>query len=199
MADLLTFIQSFFWFCWQVGVVISRDRMVDNWLISMDDYRLRRFVGLVLGLGILVGLSPQGLAVPPHLLSQGISSVAVPEAVEERLIEGIDQGIKGNYKEAIRLFSSLIRDYPRYPDAYYNRGIAQSKLGNQKSAIADHTLAIKMNAEFAEAHQALGFLLLEVGDKTQGMKHLEIAAQLYQKQNNTIAHSRLTKQLQSIR
>lgn len=172
---------------------------MDNWLILSHGGRLGRWVGLGVSLWITVGIAPQSFAVPKHLLSQGISSVDVPEAVEDRLIDGIDQGMKGNYQEAIRIFSSLIREYPRYADAYYNRGIAQAKLGNKQAAIADQNLAIKMNAELAEAHQALGFLLLEVGDKTQGMTQLEIAVQLYQKQNNMIAYNRLTKQLQSLK
>ncbi len=172
---------------------------MDNLLISVNRFRLRCFASLGLGLGIIAGMPQPGLTVPTYLLSQGISSQEVSEEVEDRLVDGIDQGLKGNYEEAIRLFSRLIRDYPRYADAYYNRGIAQAKLGNKQAAIADHNLAIKMNTEFAEAHQALGFLLLEVGNKTQGMRHLELAVQLYQKQNNMIAYTRLTKQLQSLK
>ena len=59
---------------------------------------------------------------------------------------------------AIAIFSRLIAQYPRYAEAYYNRGVAQRKLGNDKAAIADYNQALKINSKLAEAYQERGLL-----------------------------------------
>lgn len=164
----------------------------------MQNLKLGSLAGILLGFGIMMGSAPQGLSLPKLWISQSISSQEVPVEVEDRLVEGMGQGMQGHYPEAIRIFSRLIQEYPNYADAYHNRGIAQAKLGNKKAAIADQQQAVRMNTELAEAHQALGLLLLDEGNKDQGIEHLQIAAQLYQKQGNKIAHNRVTKQLQSL-
>jgi tetratricopeptide (TPR) repeat protein len=43
----------------------------------------------------------------------------------------------GHYKEAIFLFSELLRILPSYSKAYHNRGLAYSELGDYRKAFAD--------------------------------------------------------------
>ena len=42
------------------------------------------------------------------------------------------------------------------PDAYYNRGIAKSKLGQHFAAIADYDIAIRLNPDYAYAYYTRG-------------------------------------------
>jgi tetratricopeptide (TPR) repeat protein len=116
--------------------------------------------------------------------------------LEEQLIEGMDQGMKGNYPAAIKIFSRLIQAHPNYADAYYNRGIAKVKLGDKKGAIADDNQAIQINPDLAEAYQERGNLLLDLNSKTEAIKDFQKAAQLYKKQGNVISYNQIIKTIQ---
>ena len=145
-------------------------------------------------------LQQQGLLFPRFLLSQAniLSEQFDDQALEEQLIEGMDQGMKGNYLEAIQIFSRLIKDHPKYADAYYNRGIAKAKLAEKVEAIADYNQAIQINVNFAEAYEERGNIWLNLGDKTQAIHDFQKAAQLYKQQANTISYDQVIKNIQSL-
>lgn len=59
---------------------------------------------------------------------------------------------KGEYKEAIRLYSEAIDKYPALEDAYNNRGVAYYKSGEYFNAIQDYSKVIlEMNDEHFKA------------------------------------------------
>jgi tetratricopeptide (TPR) repeat protein len=152
--------------------------------------------------GSLVGLS---LSVLPHnnlshhqeflfpqlILSQKVIPFNPSEEIEEQLIEGMDQGMKGDYKGAIRIFSRLIQAYPNYADAYYNRGLAKTKLGDKQDAIADYNQAIKIDTNLAEAYQERGNIWLELKNKDKAILDFKKAAELYKKQDNAIGYEQV--------
>jgi Flp pilus assembly protein TadD len=47
----------------------------------------------------------------------------------------------GDFDAAITDYTEAIRLNPEDPDAYYNRGVAHSQLGNKSQAAADHQKA----------------------------------------------------------
>lgn len=159
--------------------------------------------------GFLVGLSlsvlPQNnllhhqeFLFPQFFLSQKAIPFNPSEEIEEQLIEGMDQGMKGDYKGAIRIFSRLIQAYPHYADAYYNRGLAKAKLGDTQGAIADYNEAIKIDTNLAEAYEERGNLWLQLKDKNQAIKDFKKAAELYKKQNNMISYEQVFKNISSL-
>jgi tetratricopeptide (TPR) repeat protein len=118
------------------------------------------------------------------------------EPLEEKLIGGMDEGIKGNYRGAIAIFTELILTNPDYADAYFNRGIARAKLGDYQGAIADHTQAIALNGQLAEAYKARGKIYWQLGDRDLAIKDLETALALFQVQENSVSQWETTTQLQ---
>ncbi|MGL5032892.1 MAG: tetratricopeptide repeat protein, partial [Microcystaceae cyanobacterium] len=78
--------------------------------------------------------------------------------------------------------------YPRYAEAYYNRGVAQGKLGNDKAAIADYSQALKIDSKLAEAYQERGLLWQKQGNKKRAIGDLKKAASLYKKEGNESAY-----------
>ncbi len=138
---------------------------------------------------LIVGL---GLEVSGSTLSQAQSVIdnelsPYNESREERLIEGMDQGIQKNYRGAIAIFSEVIQQYPDYADAYFNRGIARAKLQDYQGAIADQTQAIELNPQLAEAYQARAKLYWQLGDRQEARDDLQIAINLYELHQNVIS------------
>ena len=69
-----------------------------------------------------------------------------------------DKGLKyfseGDYQGGIKVFSKFIRKYPNndyVSDAYYNRGLAKQKIGDNNEAIADYTKVIEMDSSYRDA------------------------------------------------
>ena len=156
-------------------------------------------------MGLFVSASPhhnllhhQEFLFPQFILSQKTMPFKPSEQIEEQLIEGMDQGMKGNYSGAIQIFSRLIQSYPNYADAYYNRGLAKTKLGDKQGAIADYNKAIEIDTNLAEAYEERGNLWLKLKDKNQAIKDFKKAAELYKKQNNTIGYEQVVKNISSL-
>jgi tetratricopeptide (TPR) repeat protein len=156
-------------------------------------------------MGLFLSASPynnllyhQELFCPQFFLSQKTIPFKPSEEIEEQLIEGMDQGMKGDYKGAIRIFSRLIQAYPHYADAYYNRGLAKAKLGDKQAAIADYNEAIKINTNLAEAYEERGNLWLELENKSRAIQDFQKAVKLYQKQGNNISYDQVMRNIRSI-
>jgi tetratricopeptide (TPR) repeat protein len=156
-------------------------------------------------MGLFLSASPhnnllyhQEFFFPQFFLSQKTIPFTPSEEIEERLIEGMNQGMKGDYKGAIRIFSRLIQAYPHYADAYYNRGFAKAKSGDKQGAIADYNEAIKIDTNLAEAYEERGSLWLKLKDKNQAIKDFKKAAELYKKQDNTIGYDQVIKKISSL-
>lgn len=152
-------------------------------------------VGAWLSRSLLVTeVSPRLFSTFPDLLTQ----ISAQTSFEDRLIEGMDRGMQGDYRGAIAIFSHLIREYPHAAEAYYNRGLAKQKLGDQKGAIADYNRAIKLDQKLAEAYQARGLLKQEQSRLTEALQDLQQAAKLYQAQNNTTSYELLQPKIQEL-
>jgi tetratricopeptide (TPR) repeat protein len=156
-------------------------------------------------MGLFLSASPhnnllyhQELFSPQFFLSQKAIPFNPSEEIEEQLIEGMDQGMKGNYLGAIQIFSRLIQAYPHYADAYYNRGLAKAKLGDTQGAIADYNQAIKIDTNLAEAYQERGNIWLELKNKDKAILDFKKAAELYKKQDNTIGYEQVITNISTL-
>lgn len=125
---------------------------------------------------VLLGLAPVPALTEPR-----------EDWLEERLIEGMDLGILGDYPGAVAIFSELIQIQPDYGEAYFNRGVAWERLNQGPAALADYSRAIERDPQLAEAYHRRGGLWLQRGDRRLGQRDLRQAAELYRRQNNVSA------------
>ncbi|MFM1843099.1 MAG: hypothetical protein RLZZ490_1841 [Cyanobacteriota bacterium] len=116
-----------------------------------------------------------------------VSPAPGEEYQEERLIEGMNRGMKQDYRGAIAIFSELIQRYPDYADAYFNRGIARAKIQDFRGAIADQTTAIDLNPQLAEAYEARAKLHWQLGDQQKASQDLQTAITLFELHQNSLA------------
>lgn len=150
-------------------------------------------------------LGTLSLVFPLPLLAQDMvdSERSLPllgdHPLEERLIDGMDEGIKKNYRGAIAIFTELILLDPTYADAYFNRGIARTRIADYQGAIADHSQAITLNPQLAEAYKARGKIYWQLGDQSQAIADLETALNLFSAQENIVSQRETWEQLQTWR
>src|SRR5271169_414860 len=77
--------------------------------------------------------------------------------------------IEKNWDVVIFAFDKAILLNPNYTEAYFNRGVAYGKLGNNKQAIADYNKAIDLNPKDAEAYDNRGATYSDLGNNNQAI------------------------------
>lgn len=104
------------------------------------------------------------------------------------LSSGLEKGQNKHYSEAIKDFSEALRFNSKLANAYYYRGIAYYKLGNNQAAIKDLTQAIHINSNDYKAYkhrgtayQKLGKTLLAIKDYNQALSINPRLAEVYNK------------------
>ena len=168
--------------------------------MAASDRRLHCWHLPVLGVGCLLGvelfvLRPQWVSAQPAIDSGRSLPLVSEEQREMRLIEGMNRGIREDYRGAIVIFSELIQRYPDYAEAYFNRGIARAKLQDYQGAITDQTQALTHNPQLAEAYEARAKLYWQLGQPTQAVNNLQQAVSLFEQQGNPASASRAQAQL----
>jgi tetratricopeptide (TPR) repeat protein len=78
--------------------------------------------------------------------------------------------------------NQAIKIDPNYVNAYNNRGVARSKLGDKQGAIEDYTQAIKIDPNYVNAYYNRGVARSELGDKQGAIKDFQTAANIYKKE-----------------
>jgi tetratricopeptide (TPR) repeat protein len=111
-------------------------------------------------------------ALAPALLALAILAQAalVPEAraIYSWFQEGEDALLSGRYQEAVTAFTRSI-EVGEDSKAYYNRGIAYRRLGNDKAALADYTRAAALAPGFADAYNNRATIYLGQGLYAEAM------------------------------
>ena len=72
--------------------------------------------------------------------------------------------VQGRSTEAIYHCNEAIRLYPRYVDAYNNRGIAYYQLGQDQQAMNDYSKAIQIRSTFPDAYYNRGLIFTKRGE-----------------------------------
>lgn len=71
--------------------------------------------------------------------------------------------------KAMAMFKHIIQKYPNSPRANADLGILYDRQGNSKEAIKSYGKALDLEPEYSEIWHFLGNLLMEKGDKEQGL------------------------------
>ena len=95
----------------------------------------------------------------------------------ERSERGYKLGIPGNNTDAEKNSKAAERNPPD-AKAYYNSGLAYSKLGNNQQAIKDYNKAIELNPQLAEAYSDRGVAYDKLGNYQQAVKDYNKAIEL---------------------
>ncbi len=64
--------------------------------------------------------------------------------------KGVDLCVQGHFDAGIAEFSKALRDNPKFPIAYFNRGIAFASLGLQKACVVDFETVTQLMQDFNE-------------------------------------------------
>jgi tetratricopeptide (TPR) repeat protein len=85
---------------------------------------------------------------------------------------GLDAYKKGDYKEAIRLFSVAIKENPNSAESYYERAKAYCGMGDHEKAIEDCGEAIGIKPDFADAYYSRGGAYIVIGKNDKAIADL---------------------------
>jgi tetratricopeptide (TPR) repeat protein len=79
----------------------------------------------------------------------------------------------------IEYYTKAIELEPQHPEAYDNRGIAYTNLGNYDMALRDHTRAIELNPQYAFAYNNRGAVYGNLGKFAAAIEDYTKAVELY--------------------
>ena len=80
-------------------------------------------------------------------------------------------------KEAIAEYSKAIEIYPKYADAYGQRGLAYYRSGNNEKAFENYNLAIAHNTSMATVFSNLGVIYFNSGNFEKALEYVNKAVQ----------------------
>ena len=94
-----------------------------------------------------------------------------------------------DYAQAVSAYTEAITLNPKLAEAYNNRGIAKTELGQYTSAIEDYTTAIKLKNNFADALNNRGNAYAATEQYQKAVKDLQAAVNL--QDNSATIHNNL--------
>ena len=132
----------------------------------------RPMLAVLLGWGLCLGSLPAQAARAvdevAKLLDQGNAKQAAAQAdsylkqnpgdVEMRFVRGVIATEQKQNAQAIKIFSSLVREYPSMPEPYNNLAVLYAADGQERKAAEALEQAIRTNPSYTTAHENLGDL-----------------------------------------
>lgn len=132
----------------------------------------RPMLAVLLGWGLCLGsMSAQAARAVDEvakLLDQGNAKQAAAQAdsylkqnpgdVEMRFVRGVIATEQKQNAQAIKIFSSLVREYPSMPEPYNNLAVLYAADGQERKAAEALEQAIRTNPSYTTAHENLGDL-----------------------------------------
>lgn len=91
-----------------------------------------------------------------------------------------------------------IFEYAGTPEQFHRWGLEEAQRGNYQAAIDHYNHAIKIDREFATAYLALGLTQYHLDQRAQAKINGEVAAKLFQKQENQLGYRATQEFLQGI-
>ncbi|MFH1232123.1 MAG: protein kinase [Planctomycetota bacterium] len=115
-----------------------------------------------------------------------LSDVATAQKIIEDALEQVKSEEYYNWlgilskesNQAIEYQTKAIQRMPFYAKAYYDRGIAKSKLGNYQDAINDFNQAIKINPQWTQVYLNWGMANVKLGNYQNGIDNCNQALQI---------------------
>ncbi|MBE9038903.1 caspase, EACC1-associated type [aff. Roholtiella sp. LEGE 12411] len=104
----------------------------------------------------------------------------------------------GDNEGAIEDYNQAIRIDPTYTNAFNNRGLAYANLKDHKKAIEDYSQAIRIDSNYVYAYYNRGDVRSIIKDKQGAIADYQIAANLYQKQENTKRYQQTLEKLKEL-
>ena len=95
-----------------------------------------------------------------------------------RYYSAVDAAGRGKFKDAIKVYDTVIRLTPDFADAYINRGDARKNLGDFKGAIKDYDMVIRLGDDYAYVYVSRGIAKSNLGDKKGAIKDYDRAIRL---------------------
>lgn len=92
------------------------------------------------------------------------------ERAQEQVAEGVLLMAPGSYGEAIPFFDAAISTNPQNVDAYFQRALANEKLGNYEVALEDYQRVVAMDNNRVEAHTAMANIYRENGENDRALE-----------------------------
>ncbi len=71
---------------------------------------------------------------------------------------------KGDYRKALQYYDKEIEINPRYPNAFYNRGVARADLRDYQQALADYQKTVELDPGYANAYYNGGNIFASFGN-----------------------------------
>ena len=78
---------------------------------------------------------------------------------------------RGDPVAALQMLDALVADEPGYASAHFNRGNALHSLHKTEDAIAAYRAVVALDPDHHDAHRALGFLWLTLGNRDRSLDH----------------------------
>jgi len=104
-------------------------------------------------------------------LNVGAGSVLASEPSYAKLLEKGEHSLKKlDYETAVATFTRVLKENPAVYEAYLNRAIARSELGDTDGALKDFDAAIKVNPNVVEIYLKRGALLAHLGRKEAAVR-----------------------------
>jgi tetratricopeptide (TPR) repeat protein len=118
---------------------------------------------------------------------------------KDKLLKQADNKLEiGNYKEAIKTYTEVIKIDPLNSKAYIGRGEALVFMNNYKAAIQDYTQAINNYPELVLPYMNRAVVSCALGNKKGAIRDYQKAANLYEKQGLIEDRNGAIKRLQQI-
>lgn len=92
--------------------------------------------------------------------------------------KGVEQNKKGNFKEAINLYSQAIAKKSDSPELFFVRGRAYRQNDQYDEALRDFDKAIALKPAYAEAYSQRGVLFIGKGDSSRARSDFKKACEL---------------------
>jgi tetratricopeptide (TPR) repeat protein len=103
-----------------------------------------------------------------------------------------------HYQQALISYNAAIDLKSDFPAAYCGRGATHMALGNFQLAVADANRAIVLNPNYAIAYYLRGTANYTIGNLEIAKNNLNMAADLFQEQNNQDEYKRIVRLLKQM-
>lgn len=95
-------------------------------------------------------------------------------------------------------FNQALSLDPNWTTVYENRAILRRRMGDREGAIADFSSVIRLQPDNAIAYYNRGLIRRDLGDRQSAVADLQSAANIYQKQGDTVNYQKVQAKIQSI-